>query len=348
MSRAARPVAKAPGRTAGRTAGKAATRAPGRPLVTAAICTYQRYDMLGDAIASLLRQSMPPECYRIVVVDNSPNPALSQEAAGRWRGQTNLRWIHEQTAGLSHARNAAIAAADTPFIAFLDDDAVACDDWLEAVLEAFERLGPAAHVIGGRVRPRFGAPRPEWLSERLQAYLSVCDLGDKTRLLRPGEWVVGANISYRTERLRAVGGFSTALGRVGGGAALMSNDETELEDRLRAQGGQTGYTPRAEVEHFVPADRLTQDWFRRRVAWQAVSDFVHSPLRMQEAAGEAWERLKGYLASCPPADRTMRALAIPQESAEQFGYQMSAVYETIVALLSGQADADADADADAN
>ena len=149
-------------------------------------------------------------------------------------------------------------------------------------------------------------------------------------------------MAYRTAPLRRAGGFSTALGRVGKGASLMSNDETELADRLRAAGGLTGYTPHAEAEHFVLPERLTQEWFRRRCAWQAVSDFVRNPGEMQAAAELSWERLRGYLASCPPADRTMRALLMPQATPGGLAYQLSAVYETLVVLLAGQAEADVD------
>ena len=63
---------------------------------------------------------------------------------------------------------------------------------------------------------------------------------------------------------------------------------------------------------------------------------------MRAAAELSWERLKGYLASCPPADRTMRALVIPQATPGGLAYQLSAVYETLVVLLSGQAEADVD------
>ena len=258
-------------------------------------------------------------------------------------GRINLLWLHEQTAGLSHARNVAIAAANAPVIAFMDDDAVAGHDWMRALLQAFDQLGPAAQVVGGRVRPRFGAPRPAWLNDHLEAYLSVCDLGEQVRFINSGEWVVGVNIAYRSEALRRAGGFNTALGRVGAGASLMSNDETELEDRILAGGGLSGYTPHAEVEHFVPADRLTQEWFRRRMAWQAVSDFVRAPQHKRAAAADSWQRLKDYLASCPPADRTMRALVLPQAEAGAFIVQMSAVYETMVALL-GHAETDAEFD----
>jgi glucosyl-dolichyl phosphate glucuronosyltransferase len=111
---------------------------------------------------------------------------------------------------------------------------------------------------------------------------------------------------------------------------------------MQAAGGLIGYTPHAPAIHFVPSERLTQEWFRRRCAWQAVSDFVHKPKAMATGAVQSWERLKGYLLSCPPADRTMRALLMPQESPDGLAYQLSAVYETMVVLLSGQAEADAD------
>jgi GT2 family glycosyltransferase len=314
-----------------------------RVEIAAAICTYQRYDLLPDAIASLLQQSVAPARYRIIVVDNSPDAAASMQWSRRWSGEPNLLWLHERTAGLANARNVATEAANAPIVAFIDDDAVASPDWLAALSQAFQRLGPAAQIVGGRVRPRFGAPRPAWLDDKLQSYLSVCDLGEETRFLQPGEWVVGVNIAYRTEALRKAGGFNTALGRVGSGAALMSNDETEVQDRIEAGGGRTAYTPDAEVEHFIPAERLTQEWFRRRMAWQAVSDYVRAPQRMRAGAAESWLRLKDYLASCSPADRTMRALVLPQAEAGPFTFQMSAVYETMVALL-GHAETEAELD----
>ncbi len=306
-----------------------------RQLVTAVICTFERYNLLADAIGSLTQQSLDAGDFRIVVIDNSPDEAASLEHAARWRKVRNLVWHHERKPGLSHARNVAMAVAETPIVSFLDDDAVASQNWLAGKLRVFEQLGADLHVVGGRVRPRFGAPCPSWLGNKMQTYLSVIDLGEETRLLRPGEWVVGANISYRIEPLRAAGGFSTALGRVGGGALLMSNDEIELADRIGAAGGLTAYAAEAEVEHYIPPERLTQQWFRRRVAWQAVSDFVRRPDSKRDDAANAWLQLKTYLAACPPADRTIRALALPQTEPVMFERQMSAVYHSVIAMLGG-------------
>ncbi len=301
--------------------------------ITAAICTYDRYGLLDQALRSVAGQSLAAGAFEILVVDNSPCPDASAAQQARHAGIANLRWVHEPVAGLSNARNRAMRLAQAPLLAFLDDDAVADADWLAALVRAFDRLGEGVGAVGGRVRPRWAAPRPGWLSDDLLGYLSVIDLGEERRLLRAGEWVAGANIAYRTEALRQVGGFSLALGRVGAGIALMSNDEIELGDRLAAAGWATAYAPDAAVEHLVDPARATQAWFRRRIAWQAVSDFVRAPAAAQAGAPAAWDSLKHWFAHRHPLDRTMRALALPQPDAGDLRWQMSAVYNSVTCLL---------------
>lgn len=322
---------------------RSARRGAGPADITVAVCTYRRYALLDLALQSLVRQAVPHEPARILVVDNSPDAPGSHAAEARWRTCANLTWLREPQPGLSRARNAAIAATQTPFIAFLDDDAVADPGWLAALLAAFERLGPAAHVVGGRVSLQFEAPRPDWLGDALLMYLSGCDLGRETRFLTPGELVVGANIAYRTEAVRTAGGFSTSLGRIGGGATLLSNDETELEERIHARGGRTGYAPAAHVTHRVTPDRLTQAWLRRRSAWQAVSDFVRAPQQTQDGSDEAWRRVRRYLATCRPADRTLRGLTLQEPDPERFTRQVFAVYDAVTTLLAATGDPDPDA-----
>ena len=301
--------------------------------ITAAICTYDRYDLLDEALRSVADQQVAPDAFEILVIDNSPSAEASAAEQVRHAGTANLRWVHEPVAGLSNARNLAVRLARAPLIAFLDDDAVADTGWLDALARAFEVLGEGVGVVGGRVRPRWVASRPDWLSDDLLGYLSVVDLGAELRPLRAGEWVAGANIAYRTEALRQVGGFSLALGRVGAGIALMSNDEIELGDRLAAAGWATAYAPDAAVAHLVDPARATQAWFRRRIAWQAVSDFVRGPAAAQAGTPAAWDALKHWFAHRHPVDRTVRALAMPQDGADDLRWQMSAIYNSVTCLL---------------
>ena len=314
----------------------------GEPTIAAAVCTYRRYDMLGEALGSLARQSLPAGAFEIIVVDNSPDAERSAAEAARYQGLANLRWLHEKRPGLSHARNIATSSTTAPLIAFLDDDARADAAWLAALIEAFHRLGPATQVVGGRIRPWWGAERPAWLHDALVPSLTVVDLGDERRPLRPGEWVAGANMAFRRDALVAEGGFAVNLGRTGGAASLLSNDETDLIERIQARGGIVAYDPAASVEHFVPPERLTQAWFRRRMAWQAVSDYLRRPEDHLARRDAHWQAAKDFLFDGPPAERTLRALALHTEDPERLKRQVGAVYDAVIALLAGLDEADGD------
>ncbi len=313
-----------------------------RPAIAAAVCTYQRYDMLAEALGSLTGQTLPPAYFEILVVDNSPDAARSAAEAKRYATIKNLRWVHEKRPGLSHARNVAAGLTEAPLIAYLDDDARADPGWLGALIGAFDALGSEAKVIGGRIRPWWGAERPAWLHDALVPALTVVDLGPERRPLRAGEWIAGANMAFRRNALLGHGGFAVNLGRIGGGASLLSNDETDLIERIAASGGIVAYDPTAAVEHFVPPERLTQAWFRRRMAWQAVSDYLRKPEEHLAKRGTHWQSVKDFLLECPPADRTLRGLALDSADPDHVRRQVGAVYDAVVSLLAGLEERDGD------
>jgi glycosyltransferase involved in cell wall biosynthesis len=308
--------------------------APAR-RIAAAICTYQRYDLLPGAIESALAQTLPRDSFEVVVVDNSPDPDRSVREAAAFAQHDNLVWHHEPRPGLSNARNVAARLCSAPLIAYLDDDARADAVWLASIADCFDQFGDAVQVVGGRVRPWWGAPRPDWLPDEMLGDITVVDLGPERRLLGDREWVAGANIAFRVAALRAAGWFDTSLGRTGGGASLLSAEETALTDRIRALGGQVAYDPLAAVDHWVDPERLTQRWFRRRAAWQAVSDYLRDPRARFDRSEEAWAAVKGFLLRQNPANRTLRGLALEQEGAAEFRWQISAVYNAVTALLAG-------------
>jgi len=78
--------------------------------------------------------------------------------------------------------------------------------------------------------------------------------------------VIGANMSFRLDGVRRVGGFNPSLGRQG--STPLGCEETELCIRLRmgAPGCRIVYEPAALVRHHVPAGRgkirylLSRSW----------------------------------------------------------------------------------------
>jgi glucosyl-dolichyl phosphate glucuronosyltransferase len=305
------------------------------PLITAAICTYQRYDLLGQAIDSLLAQTLDKPQYELLVIDNSPDWQLSGEVAKTYASVENLRWVVEKTPGLSNARNVATAMAKAPLIAFMDDDAVARPGWLAAIVAAYDSFGAHAGVVGGKVNPIWGAPRPGWLHEDLLGLVSVIDRGSNARVLAKHEWLAGVNISFRVGLLQEAGGFNVGLGRNGTSLALLSNEEVEVVEKIKRWGFVVVYAPEAEVDHIVDGNRLSQAWIRRRVAWQAVSDYLKDPSAVFESAPRHWHTIHAFVNRLSPKERSPRAFFTEINDAELFKSQMSALYNYTTALLTG-------------
>jgi GT2 family glycosyltransferase/glycosyltransferase involved in cell wall biosynthesis len=259
--------------------GSPVSRSPerGEIALSAIICTYNRYDLLPEAIDSLVKQDIPPGLLEIIVVDNSPDQTGAARFGKRYAGLSNLTYIVEPKPGLSNARNIGTAAALGRIVAFIDDDARARQSWAKELLNAHAAFDGRAGVVGGPIVPRWTDEKPAWLGKPLLGYLSLVDLGHELRELSAGEWLAGCNISFDREALIAAGGFSTRLGRTGSGSTLLSNEEVEVSERMRAMGKLAIYAPKAVVEHVILPERLTQNWFRHRAAWQAVSDLLSEP-----------------------------------------------------------------------
>ena len=229
--------------------------------ITAAVCTYGEAPHLLRALASLAEQEAPDGlALEILCVDNNsaPRTALPEPLASR------VRVIHEPVAGLSRARNAAVAHARGDAIAFLDDDAVAQPGWAAALARAFETTG--AWCVGGRVLPEWPGEEPLWLDEGLRYLLGLLDLEGDTRPLRGPVLPCGANMAVRRFAFDRVGLFRESLGRKPG--SLLSGEEIDLFRRAIRAGGTVAYAPDAVAHHIVPLSRLSPEFLRRRAWWE--------------------------------------------------------------------------------
>ena len=306
--------------------------------IAAAICTWNRYDVLPKAIESVAKQSLGKHEYKIFVIDNSPDHDYCEEFGKQFAHIENLEYVVEKIAGLSNARNVATrmcAEQGIDYIAYLDDDAIARPEWLEKILEGFDSFGEEVDVVGGRVDPMWSMPRPRWLGPKLEGYVSIVNWGGELRLAEESEWFAGTNIAFRVDTLQVLGGFSTTLGRTGSGATLLSNEETQLLDRIKETGGKRVYHPDAALDHLVEEKRLSRQWFRKRMAWQATSDFLMKAEECIEQCAGHWQNILEYSAMVPPRERTLRGLMYDTDDAELFHWQLSAIYGWNVLNLAG-------------
>lgn len=306
-----------------------------QPEITAVVCTYNRYDLLRRAVDSLLAQTLDHDRLEIMVIDNSPDPTRAEREKATYDSLGRVRYEIERTPGLSNARNVALRACRSRFISYLDDDAIARPNWLEKVIEGFEAFPSQAGVVGGRIEPIWEAPRPAWLPDSLLGSLTVVNWGGVLRVAAANEWVAGANISFLVEPLRAIGGFPTNLGRVGSGNILLSNEEIQILTEMRKLGLQVIYAPDAIVDHLVEIKRLDQKWMRKRMAWQAVSDFLKNADSSGLDSEGHWRAVTDYFNAVPPRRRTPRGLFDHCEDPAEFDRQIGCIYNVTMSLLEG-------------
>ena len=241
-------------------------------MITVAICTANRKGLLSDLLAKLSNQIKINADYRILVVDSSSSIDQSLADATALYGKEQLIYLPGTTAGLSAARNIAISKCTTRYIAFIDDDAVPCEGWIDSILKTFHENGELCAAVGGKIIPLWQVKRPAWLSDKLLTYLSILDLGSRKRYLSAPESLYGANMAFRLSALKRVHGFRVDLGRRNN--LLLSNEESELQKRLTGLGFKVSYSPDICVYHKIGQDRLMKKWFYDRIFWQAISDIV--------------------------------------------------------------------------
>jgi len=255
--------------------------------LSAIICTFNRAHYLRKALQSLVDQTLPKEQYEIIVVDNRSTDNSSQVVRGEFGSVSNLRYLYEPVLGLSGARNSGWRSAKGEYVAYMDDDAIACPRWLEKILDAFETVKPRPGCVGGKIEPIWGAPRPLWLSDKIVTYLAVLDLSEVPISSNNRQLLAGANIAFPRCLLETIGGFHVGLGRRGNN--LLSNEEIMLVRQLMSSGHSCFYHPEISVSHHIASSRLNKGWFIRRMYWEGVSEAF---VQMHQESPSTLKRLR--------------------------------------------------------
>lgn len=264
------------------------------PLLTVVVCTYNRVALLTRCLDALLAQTAAPGDYEILVINNNSRDGtglLLEQRRLQLQGlpqsqRPRLRHLFETRQGLSVARNTALEASASPWIAYLDDDAIAGPDWVSHACRDLPPLAADVAVVGGPIEPILAAPLPDWLPDWLEPFLTIIDLGDQPRLSDQESLFAGANVIFRREALRQLGGFSPRLGRTG--TNLASNEEVYLWQLLRRHGWRCAYLPSLPVRHQVEEERLHYSWLMRRLLAQGRSDTTMQRLLGDAAGPPAW------------------------------------------------------------
>ncbi len=126
----------------------------GAPQVSIIVPTFNRHAAVTEAIESARQQTLPD--IEIVVVDDGSTDGTADALRAAFSDEPRLRVLEQANAGCAAARNAGVAAAHAPLIAFLDSDDLLDPGYLASQLQILEADSEAA---GAFCDGRFG---PGW------------------------------------------------------------------------------------------------------------------------------------------------------------------------------------------
>lgn len=224
--------------------------------ISIAVCTWNRANLLARTLKGMTRLTVPVGCWwELIVVDNACTDDTSS-VVGSFQGRLPLKYVREEKAGLSNARNRAVAAAEGDYLLWTDDDVTVSPGWLDAYFRALCGHTDAV-VLGGPVIPDFEGKEPWWLaggvSEVSNAFALV-DHGEEVIRLDAAQHrlPVGANYCIRTDVQRRIP-YDPNLGRKG--TSLIGGEEIAVVLQALSEHGPGWWIPSARVNHFVPRSR---------------------------------------------------------------------------------------------
>jgi hypothetical protein len=229
------------------------------PFASVVIGTRERPADLAATLDTVLALDYPR--FEVIVVDNASTTDRTRALLERRFGDVaNVRYVREPLPGLAVAHNRGLDAARGEIVAFTDDDVIVDRLWLLELARGFELADDVACVTGLILPTELETPAQLWLEDWIRhnkGYMPrLFDRGanrpvDKLFPYAAGTFGSGANMAFRTDALRALGGFDPATGT---GSLSRGGDDLSAFFAIVTAGHTLAYQPSAIVRHAYRRD----------------------------------------------------------------------------------------------
>lgn len=200
------------------------------PRYSVVVPAYNASSTIAACLDALLAQSVPPDAYEIVVVDDGSTDDTAAVAS-----RYPVRLLRQAHAGPASARNLGARSARGEYLLFTDADCAPVSDWIAEVVRPLE-ADPGVAAAKGAYRTR---------QTSLIARLAQAELEEKyARLRRLGsiDFVDTYSAAFRRDAFWEAGGFDSAF-------RAASNEDTQLSFELVSRGWRLAFAERAVVHH---------------------------------------------------------------------------------------------------
>ena len=263
--------------------------------VSVVVCTYsmERYDSFFETVGSVLGQTHEP--LEVVLIVDGNETVLKHVKEDFADFENVVIHCNEENCGISYSRTKGAEIALGEVVAFIDDDAVAEDDWVSELVRVYEETDAIA--VGGHVAPDWVTKKPPFFPEEFY-WLVGCDergFGEHMEELRN---TYGSNISFKRDVFLSVGGYDENTGRKGD-RHIQAHEAPVCIRMANEYGRGVIYNTNAVVHHKLFDYRGDFRWLVARSFWQGYSKRIMD-LLLPEASGDKNDYLKQLMLEFVP------------------------------------------------
>src|SRR6185503_11138057 len=220
------------------------------------ICTYNNAALLDATLDAVARQRVSEDVdWQVLVVNNNCTDETPQ-VLEKHSTRLPLRTVVETSQGLTPARVRGVRETSREWIAFVDDDCLLEDNWIE---QAAHFAGEHAEcgAFGGQLIPKKEMTPAAFVLSRRYAF--ACKYHGETAHRRP--WLAGAGLIVRREALMNCGWVDKQYLEDRKGGRLVSGGDMEIALRVGSMY-ELWYNPGCKLQHVIPARRMSREYVR--------------------------------------------------------------------------------------
>jgi len=229
------------------------------PLVSVIIITRNRPKMLKKCLEHLLRQEYQP--FETIVVDSSTNQRTEQLVQNY--PEVQYVFMPDGQYKMPQSRNLGLQHAKGEIIAFIDDDSMVREGWLENIVAGY--TSPDIGGVGGRAIDPGEAYwldkiEPTIVGRFFEDGSSIGNFAAEPETSIEVDRFKGCNMSFRKEMFDLVGGFD------GNYTITNAFEDSDFCIRVKHEGYKLIFNPKAVVDHiYAPKQGIKRDFFNPKV-----------------------------------------------------------------------------------
>jgi glycosyltransferase involved in cell wall biosynthesis len=224
------------------------------------ICTYNNAVLLDRVLTAIAKQQISPHIkWKVLVVDNNctDETVAVVEKHIKSKRIPELCRVLEPKQGLTYARLCGVQNTTGDWIAFVDDDCLLQEDWIEQAAK-FASEHPRCGAFGGKVILDWETPPPAFVLPFGYSFAAQ-EHGINPK---PVSCLVGAGLIVRRSALLGTGWINKQFMSDRVGKKLISGGDVELALRLACMY-ELWYTPDCKLMHIIPARRTSRKYLMK-------------------------------------------------------------------------------------